>query len=102
MLNGIPTNTSITHTYDARGRMVASQVVQATKTINLTYQLNALGQRIVKTAITTPTSPPGAPTTKTTIFAYDEAGKLIGEYTQSGAPIQETLWFNDLPVAVIK
>ena len=36
---------NVTHTYDARGRMVASQVLQTNKTINLAYQLNALGQR---------------------------------------------------------
>ena len=37
-----------------------------------------------------------------TRFVYDEAGRLIGEYDSSGRPIEETLWLNDLPVAVIK
>jgi YD repeat-containing protein len=92
---------NITHTYDARGRMVASQVIQSNKTINLSYQLNALGQRIAKTATTIITSPPST-TTKTTLFAYDEAGRLIGEYTATGQAIQETLWLNDQPVAVWK
>ena len=33
---------------------------------------------------------------------YDEAGRLLGEYDIDGKAKQETLWFNDLPVAVIK
>lgn len=36
-----------------------------------------------------------------TYFAYDEAGHLIGEYTQKGTPIQETVWLGDMPVAVM-
>lgn len=37
----------------------------------------------------------------TTIFAYDEAGHLIGEYDVGGSPIREYLWLGDIPVAVI-
>ena len=37
-----------------------------------------------------------------TYFVYDEAGHLIGEYDTSGALIQETVWFGDIPVAVLK
>ena len=37
-----------------------------------------------------------------TRFVYDEGGRLIGEYDNAGKAKQETLWFNDLPVAVIK
>ena len=33
---------------------------------------------------------------------YDEQGKLLGEYDASGTPIQETLYLNDLPVAILK
>ena len=36
-----------------------------------------------------------------TYFTYDEAGHLIGEYNQSGAAIQETVWLDDTPVAVL-
>lgn len=36
-----------------------------------------------------------------TYFAYDEAGHLIGEYTEKGTPIQETVWLGDMPVAVM-
>jgi RHS repeat-associated protein len=36
-----------------------------------------------------------------TYFAYDEAGHLLGEYTQAGTAIQETVWLGDIPVAVL-
>lgn len=53
--------------------------------------INALGQRVNKTV-----------SGSVTRFMYDEAGRLIGEYDIDGKARQETLWFNDLPVAVIK
>ena len=53
--------------------------------------INALGQRVTKTV-----------NGMVTRFVYDEAGRLIGEYDLTGRALQETLWFNDLPVAVIK
>jgi len=55
-----------------------------------TYRVNGLGQRVKKSGASD------------TYFAYDEAGHLIGEYDGTGAPIQETAWLGDLPVAVIK
>lgn len=53
--------------------------------------INALGQRVTKTV-----------SGNVTRFMYDEAGRLVGEYDIDGKAKQETLWFNDLPVAVIK
>jgi RHS repeat-associated protein len=38
----------------------------------------------------------------TTLFFYDEAGRLLGEYDGNRAPIEETVWLDDLPVGVIK
>ncbi|MBI3773004.1 MAG: hypothetical protein HY272_09930 [Gammaproteobacteria bacterium] len=37
-----------------------------------------------------------------TLFVYDEQGQLIGEYDQTGTPIQETIYLGNLPVAVVK
>ena len=37
----------------------------------------------------------------TTIFIYDEAGHLLGEYTPSGSLIEEHIWLNDRPIGVI-
>jgi RHS repeat-associated protein len=36
-----------------------------------------------------------------TYSVYDEAGRWIGDYTGSGAPVQQVVWFGDLPVAVL-
>jgi RHS repeat-associated protein len=72
----------ITYAYDGRGRMK-----QAGTT---TYAVNGLGQRVKKNDGTD------------TFFVYDEAEHLIGEYDAAGAPIEETVWLGDLPVAVVK
>ncbi|KPJ88073.1 MAG: hypothetical protein AMJ53_17300, partial [Gammaproteobacteria bacterium SG8_11] len=34
-------------------------------------------------------------------FAYDQAGQLIAEYDDNGVPIRETVYLNNIPVAVI-
>lgn len=36
------------------------------------------------------------------LFFYDEAGHIIGEYTGTGALIQETVWMGDTPVATLR
>jgi RHS repeat-associated protein len=51
-----------------------------------TFLLNALGQRVKKVGAST------------TLFAYDEAGHLWGEYDSTGALIKEHIWLNDLLV----
>ena len=70
-------------TYDARGRMVAAQTAIGA----VQYQINALGQRVLKV---TPTA--------TTIYNYDLSGKLIGEVT--GAKGSDYMYLNDMPIAV--
>jgi RHS repeat-associated protein len=37
-----------------------------------------------------------------TLLMYDEAGHLLGEYSNSGTLIQETIWFEDIPVATLR
>jgi RHS repeat-associated protein len=78
---------NLAFTYNQRGR--ASSVTVGSTSSNYLY--NALGQLIEKTA-------GGA----TTILVYDEAGHLLGEYTGSGAIIQETIWMGDIPVATLR
>jgi RHS repeat-associated protein len=77
---------SLTFSYNNRGRMAS-----ATTSGTTSYIYNGLGQRIQK-------SGPGG----TTLFAYDEAGHLLGEYSNAGSLIQETLWLGDLPVATLR
>ena len=74
---------SLAFAYDGRGRAKQSGTAS-----NL---INGIGQRVAKTT-----------SGNTTYFAYDEQGKLIGEYDMAGAMIQETVWLNDQPVATIK
>jgi RHS repeat-associated protein len=75
------------YAYDARGRMISADNQAAS------YLVNGLGQRVQKT-VASPAS--------TTFFVYDEEGKLIGEYDASGAPVQELVYLNDLPVASLR
>jgi RHS repeat-associated protein len=101
---------ALTWTYDADGNLQSqsgSSALDATATLGynnrgrvisalagsgqMTAIYNALGQRILK-----------ASPLATIVFAYDEAGHLLGEYTASGALIEETVWMGDLPVATVQ
>ena len=53
---------------------------------------NALGQRIETSG-----GAAGA-----VLYAYDEAGHLLGEYDGAGALIEETVWLGDIPVATLR
>jgi RHS repeat-associated protein len=76
--------------WNANGRL--SQITKGTIIYN--YQHNALGERISKRGSTLFNGP--------WRFIYDSAGHLIGEYDKSNQPLQETVWLDDLPIAVIK
>jgi RHS repeat-associated protein len=82
------TYSNITTTYKNRGRMNA--VTVGASTANYTY--NALGELVKRTG----------GTAGTVHYVYDEAGHLLGEYTSSGALIQETIWLGDTPVATLR
>ena len=56
-----------------------------------TFLINSLGQRVKKDN-----------TISATRFVFDEMGRLWGEYSDSGALIQETVWLDDLPVATLR
>lgn len=72
-----------TYGYDDRGRLIDVDAGAAT------YTYNGQGQRVSKASGTT------------TLFAYGEVGELLGEYDASGTAIQETVWFNGAPVALL-
>lgn len=79
----------VSYTYSDRGRLKRS-----TKASVMTdYLYNAVGQRVSKTGTTT--------TTGVNFYVYDEQGHLAGEYTAGGAPIEETVYLGDTPVAVL-
>ena len=79
--------TGETFSFNQRGRM--SSATSSAGTTNYLY--NALGQLIEKSV-----------NGGTTLLMYDEAGHLIGEYTSTGALIQETVWMGDTPVATLQ
>ncbi|MDP2027588.1 RHS repeat-associated core domain-containing protein [Sulfuriferula sp.] len=74
------------YTHDARGRLSAVNA----NGFNVSFGVNGLGQRVSKNGI------------DNSLYVYDEAGRLIGEYDKTGAPRQETLYLGDTPIAVIK
>ncbi|HZF30250.1 MAG TPA: RHS repeat-associated core domain-containing protein, partial [Gammaproteobacteria bacterium] len=74
-------------TYDDSGRMETS----TSDGVTTTYAYNGLGERVMKTNAT-----------GTKYFAYDEVGHLLGEYDEDGELIQETVWFEDMPVATLR
>jgi len=83
-----------TNTYLNNGRLRTVVWTVGTTTNTVTHDLNALGQRVRKTA---PSSVSG-----TRRFMYDESGRLAGEYDSAGKLVQETIWLGDLPVATLR
>ncbi|MGB8401963.1 MAG: hypothetical protein WCE35_24545, partial [Bradyrhizobium sp.] len=79
---------TVTATYNNRGRMKTLKK----GTVTASYVYNALGQFVKQSG-----GPSG-----TLLYVYDEAGHLLGEYTSTGALVQETLWMGDTPVASIR
>jgi len=79
---------TLAYTYSDRGRL--AQINKAGVTTQ--FGVNGLGQRVKKTV--------GAAAV-TTLFVYDEAGHLLGEYKADGTALRETIWLGDMPVAVI-
>lgn len=74
-----------TYAYDDRGRLVSVNGAVAN------YRYNGLGERVAKTTAS-----------GTTLFLYAAPGQLLGEYTATGAPIQETVWLGELPVVTMR
>jgi len=79
---------TIKYEYSPDGRMDAA-VVSGKRT---SYHFNGLGQRIAKSQ----TGKVDA------YYFYDESGRLVGEYDAQGTPIQETIFLENLPVAVLR
>ncbi len=92
----IDANGSITNngnaqlTYDVRGRL-SSVTTSAGVT---TYLVNALGQRVQKI------SSAGTGNSISTVYHYDQSGKLISEST--GQDSIDYVYLDDIPVAILK
>jgi RHS repeat-associated protein len=80
--------TSLTYTYNNANRLAEVKSSGATLA---TYAINGLGQRVRKDVGLI-----------TTVFVYDEQGRILGEYDGTGQLIQETVWLDDLPIATLR
>jgi RHS repeat-associated protein len=74
-------------TLNQRGRVSAASLPGGTAD----YIYNALGQMVEKSG-----------NGGTTLLMYDEAGHLLGEYSNTGALVEETVWMGDVPVATLQ
>jgi RHS repeat-associated protein len=101
-LLGVTGAVSRTYSYDAAGNVTgdgtrnftyndAGRMTSVSGAASASYLHNALGQRVKKVHGGT-----------TVYFVYDEAGHLVGEYTSTGALVQETIWLEDIPVATLR
>ncbi len=87
---------TIAYTWNAAGRLTQTTI----SSNNHLYQYNGAGERIKK----------GLSGNSQTFFLFDPAGRLVGDYQENQATPQtgdwllkqETVWFGDIPVAVIK
>jgi RHS repeat-associated protein len=79
---------TVTASYNEAGRL--QTLTNGSSTETSVY--NALGQRIQISG----------GTSGTVLYAYDEAGHLLGEYDSTGALIEETVWLGDTPVATLR
>ncbi len=95
--------TTYNYTYDANGSTTAVDVPSfgynfqgqlSSYSYLLTfgsYTYNGEGQRVQKTSGLT-----------TTLFNYDEASRIIGEYSAAGALVEETVYLGPMPIAVVQ
>jgi RHS repeat-associated protein len=74
--------------YDGHERLI--QINQLDNVRLARYVLNGLGQRVRKLTASGEVR-----------FVYDDAGHVLGEYTNAGKVIQETVYLGDTPVAVM-
>jgi RHS repeat-associated protein len=79
---------NVTLTYNHRNRLKSTKKGTTTRS----YVYNALGQMVKASG----------GTGGTVLYAYDESGHLLGQYTAAGALTQETIWLGDIPVATLR
>ena len=73
--------------YNHAGRM-ASAKANGVQTASHLY--NGDGERVLKTT-----------SAQTVLTLYDEAGQWLGDYDSSGQPLQQAIWFGELPVGLL-
>lgn len=81
-----------TYAYDARNRLAS---VTLGTTVHA-YLINGRGERVGKQQKV------NSAVVAATYYVYDEDGRLLGEYDANGATIQEYVYLNGEPVAVLR
>lgn len=76
-------------TYDDYGRL---RSVGTSGGATHAYRHNPRGERVSKQPLASGSA---------TYFVYDEAGRLLGEYTAAGAALKEYVWLDDTLVAIL-
>ncbi len=91
MGNMLNNGNGLTLTYDAKGRMRTSARLGMTTD----FAINALGQRVRKSG--------SHLSTGHRIYAYDEAGRLLGQYDGTGTALEEYVYLDGHhPVALVR
>ncbi|MGX2085951.1 RHS repeat-associated core domain-containing protein [Xanthomonas axonopodis pv. maculifoliigardeniae] len=75
------------YTYDTSGRMTQARRAGA---VTMNYRYNGKGEQVRRFLGTT-----------NTYTLYDEAGHWLGDYDSNGAPKQQAIWLDDLPVGLL-
>ncbi|WP_253276152.1 RHS repeat-associated core domain-containing protein [Xanthomonas campestris] len=75
------------YTYDTTGRMTQARRAGA---VTMNYRYNGRGEQVRRFLGTT-----------NTYTLYDEAGHWLGDYDNNGAPKQQAIWLDDLPVGLL-
>lgn len=75
------------YTYGTNGRLTSATVAGSTTN----YMYNGFGQRVAKASASG----------NLTYYVYDRNGRLIGEYDRFGHVNQETVYLDDMPVAIL-
>ncbi|WP_152477640.1 RHS repeat-associated core domain-containing protein [Xanthomonas arboricola] len=75
------------YTYDTTGRMTQARRAGA---VTMNYRYNGKGEQVRRFLGTT-----------NTYTLYDEAGHWLGDYDTNGAPKQQAIWLDDLPVGLL-
>jgi RHS repeat-associated protein len=73
--------------YDDAGRM---RQVRRDGAVAMDYRYNARGERVLRSG-----------SGETVVTVYDEAGRWLGDYSDTGQPIQQAIWLDDLPVGLL-
>ena len=96
---------------DPSGRIARFDASNGTQSTSVAYGYDAFGRRVFKyngATLTMDCRPTPAQTCSSSqwavgssVYVYDPAGHLLGEYTINGGLIREYVWLQGMPVAII-